>query len=116
MLWRAVAALQYVTIAKRNVQWVHLGNQDAINVSGTQKNVSIIACVPDPYAFVAGNVQLIYDQKYNLSCHNCFLTNCLNASMNVTSFAVIKQPALYVDLKKHKLDMTKNVEPVRYIK
>ncbi|KAM5333722.1 endogenous retrovirus group K member 13-1 Env polyprotein-like isoform 1-T2 [Glossophaga mutica] len=93
MLWKAVASLQYVTVAKRQVAWMHIGTQDAISVDGSQKNVSIIACVPDPFAFVAGDLRLVQNAMYNLTCHDCILTNCLNSSLNVSSFAIVKQPA-----------------------
>lgn len=84
MLWKAVASLQYVTVAKRQVVWMHIGTQDAISVDGTQKNVSVIACVPDPFAFIAGDLQLAQNTMYNLTCHDCILTNCLNSSLNVS--------------------------------
>ncbi|KAM5295857.1 endogenous retrovirus group K member 13-1 Env polyprotein-like isoform 1-T1 [Glossophaga mutica] len=93
MLWKAVASLQYVTVAKRQVAWMHIGTQDAISVDGSQKNVSVIACVPDPFEFVAGDLRLVQNAMYNLTCHDCISTNCLNSSLNVSSFAIVKQPA-----------------------
>lgn len=92
MLWKAVAALDYVTVAKKNVTWRHIGEADAISVSGDAKNVTLPACVPDPFAFVGGNLSIMYiNDAFNISCNDCTLSNCVNSTYS--SFLIVKQPS-----------------------
>lgn len=79
-LWKLVAAMDYITISRANVSFAP--TTGVLSGSGSSWNVSVSACVPEPYALVIGEVQILTDTQGVLTttCTQCILTNCVNST------------------------------------
>lgn len=71
-LWKMVAAMDYITVGKENV--MVQPQRGVISGSGSSWNVSMCACVPEPYALLLGNFNISLDNETgitSLACNNC---------------------------------------------
>lgn len=84
-IWRLGAALGNVSLGRANVTTNMNGQYD-------KKNVSILACVPEPYVLLVGNFSVnLSNSIYNLSCSDCNITNCV--TQGIESVVILKQPS-----------------------
>lgn len=90
-LWKMVAAMDYITVGKENV--MVQPQRGVISGSGSSWNVSVSACVPEPYALLLGNFSISLDNETgitSIACNNCSLTNCINGT--TPSLLILYQP------------------------
>lgn len=90
-LWKLTASLGYITISKANVSKAPSG---VISGSGSSWNVSVRACVPEPYALLVGSIIISTDNNTGVittNCTACILTNCINQTSQ--DVVILIQPA-----------------------
>lgn len=86
-IWKAVAALGMIKVKKLNITWIPVGGIMAFQEDQNKTEIYARACVPEPYAFLSGN--LLIDIE-TVKCTNCQITNCVNSTFD--NFLVVKQP------------------------
>lgn len=90
-LWKLTASMDYITISKANVTRCPSGS---ISGSGSSWNVSVSACVPEPYALLIGQLNIQRDNStgmITLNCSSCVLSNCVNNTNE--QVAILFQPS-----------------------
>lgn len=84
-IWRLGAAMGNVSLGRANESTHQHGQYD-------RKNVTVMACVPEPYVLLIGNFSISFSSPiYNTSCINCNITNCV--TQGVDSVVILKQPS-----------------------
>ncbi|XP_042747095.1 endogenous retrovirus group K member 9 Env polyprotein [Lagopus leucura] len=86
-LWKAVAAMEKVKAKRLNLTWIQINNKWAMTAESYTTEFYMRACVPEPYAFLSGPLNIV---NSIVSCTDCVISNCLNSSSS--SFLLVKQP------------------------
>ena len=65
--------------------------------SGAPSHLKLQSCVMSPFAILypgdIGTMNITTNGfVYNISCKNCFLTNCINSTMSPNVFLIVRQP------------------------
>lgn len=90
-IWKLVSGMGPITVFKENKTVI----EGRITGSESVVNISVMACVPDPYVILVGKLVVKQDDVtkiFFLNCTKCALTNCVNASI-VDPVALLVQPA-----------------------
>jgi hypothetical protein len=86
-LWKAIAVLGMIRVKRINSTWIPIGNITAFQDEQNKTEVFVRVCVPEPLAFLSGN--LLIDIN-TVNCTNCQITNCVNSTLS--NFLIVKQP------------------------
>ena len=58
---------------------------------------NVLACVTSPHVLLVGNINItIADKRFNVTCNNCTLTNCVSSVFDGTTVMVRPQPSFVI--------------------
>lgn len=82
--------MDYITLKQANQTTNHDGQYDIANIT-------VMACVPEPYAILIGNISINHNNEssiYETNCTNCILINCIVKCNSTDIVLLVKQPSI----------------------